>query len=220
MGSQAEEQLYGKDYWEDFYAQSERVWSGGVNSTLANILEPLPVGRSLDLGCGEGGDVLWLASRGWQATGVDISSTAIERAQKAATRLAPEAGSAEFLAADLDSWDDNRKFDLVTLSFFHAPFDMLRENVLRGALQRLAPSGDLVVLSHGSHPMSHGSEDHDHDAPQRRQMATVDSELKILGLPAEGFEIQQAYTVDREVTGPDGQKLELEDVVVIVRRTR
>ena len=43
-------------------------------------------GTSLALGSGEGGDVMWMASRGWQATGVDISPTAGERARQDATK--------------------------------------------------------------------------------------------------------------------------------------
>ncbi|WP_435850759.1 hypothetical protein [Streptomyces tibetensis] len=32
----------------------------------------LAPGDALDLGCGEGGDGLWLAGRGWHVTAVDI----------------------------------------------------------------------------------------------------------------------------------------------------
>ena len=41
-------------------------------------------GRALDLGCGTGTTVLWLAQQGWTAVGVDFSSLAIESARRKA----------------------------------------------------------------------------------------------------------------------------------------
>jgi SAM-dependent methyltransferase len=48
----------------------------------------LPPGRALDLGCGTGTNVLYLAQHGWFATGVDASSTAIESARRKADWIA------------------------------------------------------------------------------------------------------------------------------------
>ncbi|KGM12493.1 methyltransferase type 12, partial [Cellulomonas bogoriensis 69B4 = DSM 16987] len=67
-------------FWEDRYAGSGRVWSGEPNATLVDVVAGLTPGRALDLGCGEGGDAIWLARHGWDATGIDISPTAVARA--------------------------------------------------------------------------------------------------------------------------------------------
>jgi SAM-dependent methyltransferase len=54
--------------------------------------------RAVDLGCGAGNHAVWLAARGFQVTGLDLSSAAIE----AARALARQAGvSCEFAVADL-----------------------------------------------------------------------------------------------------------------------
>ena len=55
-----------QEYWEQHYGARNRIWSGRVNARLAEVVEPLRPGRALDLGCGEGGDALWLADRGWR----------------------------------------------------------------------------------------------------------------------------------------------------------
>ncbi len=55
-------------------------------------------GNALDIGCGAGNYAVWLATRGFQVTGVDVSPAAIELAE----RLARKNGvSCRFVAADL-----------------------------------------------------------------------------------------------------------------------
>ncbi|MCX6481256.1 MAG: class I SAM-dependent methyltransferase, partial [Mycobacterium sp.] len=51
--------------WEEHYRAKPQVWSGRVNTQLAEIAGQLPAGRALDLGCGEGADAIWLAEQGW-----------------------------------------------------------------------------------------------------------------------------------------------------------
>jgi cyclopropane fatty-acyl-phospholipid synthase-like methyltransferase len=40
----------------------------------------IPVGRAIDLGCGEGSNAIFLSQKGFEVTGVDFSPTAIKRA--------------------------------------------------------------------------------------------------------------------------------------------
>ena len=74
-------------FWEQRYAGAESIWSGRVNETLAALVGELAPGRSLDLGSGEGGDVIWLAERGWRATGIDLSATQIPVGEGVAGQL-------------------------------------------------------------------------------------------------------------------------------------
>ncbi|HSU03517.1 MAG TPA: FAD-dependent oxidoreductase, partial [Nocardioides sp.] len=64
--------------WEERYS-GERVWSGSVNVQLAAEAPSLEPGRALDIGCGEGGDAIWLAQQGWQVTAVDFADAALAR---------------------------------------------------------------------------------------------------------------------------------------------
>src|SRR5215208_437768 len=67
-------------FWEDHYRRRERVWSGRPNPVLVDVVGSLRPGTALDLGCGEGGDAIWLARQGWRVTAVDVSATALDRA--------------------------------------------------------------------------------------------------------------------------------------------
>jgi 2-polyprenyl-3-methyl-5-hydroxy-6-metoxy-1,4-benzoquinol methylase len=71
-------------FWEQRYAGTSGIWSGRPNRALVDKASALTPGRALDLGCGEGGDALWLAARGWTVTGLDLSATALRRADDAA----------------------------------------------------------------------------------------------------------------------------------------
>ena len=60
---------------------------GPANTLLVETAGPLHPGAALDLGCGAGGDTIWLARQGWQVTAVDISTTAVERVRQRAREL-------------------------------------------------------------------------------------------------------------------------------------
>lgn len=55
-----------EEYWETRYGDADRIWSGNVNLVVAGVAAELEPGSALDLGCGEGGDAVWLAERGWR----------------------------------------------------------------------------------------------------------------------------------------------------------
>ncbi len=92
--------------------------------------------QALDIACGAGGTVLWLAARGWQALGVDLSEEAIALARVAA-QDAEMAGRAGFVQADLDRWrPEPQSVDLITVFFYwdHALLPALTAAVRPGGL--------------------------------------------------------------------------------------
>ncbi len=202
-----------ESFWEQRYADSDRVWSGRVNRVLADVAGALTPGRALDLGCGEGADVLWLAERGWQATGIDISPTAIRRATSAAAD-AGLADRARFRAADLETMPEE-VYDLVTASFLHSPVALPREDILRRAAERVAPGGHLLITSHASAPWADapaGHEGHEHRFPGPEE------QLAELALAPDAWEVLIAETRSREAVSHDGEPATLDDVVVLIRR--
>src|SRR5690625_1329788 len=118
---------------------------------MTSIVGEFPPGRAIDLGCGEGGDVLWLAEQGWQAHGLDISTVAIDRARSEAAARGLE--RATFTAADLSTWHpEPDSVELVTAAFFQSHAALDRIEILRRAATAIRPSGHLVVISHAQPP--------------------------------------------------------------------
>lgn len=135
------------EYWEGEYSGSGARWSGDVNATTAAVVRSLTAGDVLELGCGEGGDAVWLAEQGWRVTAVDISPTATARgAEAAAARGVAE--RIDWVAHDLSTWTTEEQFDLVTASFFHSEVELPRTEILRRAADRLRPGGHLLLVSH------------------------------------------------------------------------
>lgn len=199
------------EFWDNLYGTQDRIWSGKVNVRLAEVAGDLTPGRALDLGCGEGGDAMWLAEHGWQVVATDVSGVALARAQEDATRRGV-AGAIEFVKTDLTDGVPPGPFDLVSAHFLHAPDELAlnRVAVLRSAAAAVAPRGLLLVVDHGSAPS--WSAHHDHHFPSAAEVLEA---LK-LGLQWQRIRVE---AVEREVTGPDGQVATITDNVMLLRRT-
>ncbi|GAB2969950.1 class I SAM-dependent methyltransferase [Frigoribacterium salinisoli] len=145
---------WGAADWDARYASREhasapgRLWSGAPNATLVAEAEGLAPGRALDVGCGEGADALWLARRGWQVTGLDLSRVALARAAAAAAADPRVAGRTTWHRVDVGDWSPaTASADLVTAHFLHeAP--ARRATTFRHLASAVAPGGTLLVVGH------------------------------------------------------------------------
>ena len=200
-----------QEYWEQHYGARNRIWSGRVNARLAEVVEPLRPGRALDLGCGEGGDALWLADRGWRVVAVDVSQTALQRAAADALHRGLE-GRIDFQRHDLSDSFPMGTFDLVTAHYLHSPVRLDRERVLRSAAGAVAAGGLLLIVDHGAAPPWAAKPAHDHSFP------SVDEVVASLNLDDNAWERLQVESVSLSAKGPEGQTGMVTDNVILLRR--
>lgn len=202
----------GDEFWEAQYASTDRMWSGRAYPALPEIVTGTAPGRSLDVGCGEGADVLWLAGQGWDALGIDLAPTAIARARQQAREAALP--TARFHVADLADWDPGEgAYDLVTAFFIHTHDSADRIRLLRRAAELVAVGGRLLIVSHATMPPWA----HDHDHHGASAVITPDEERSAVGLVT-GWAPELMETRSRAVNGPDGTHALLEDSILCLRR--
>ena len=140
--------------WDRRYSASGFVWTTAPNVFLAAEVDGLVPGTALDLACGEGRNAVWLATQGWQATGVDFSAVGLDKARQ----LADSAGVADrcvWVVADAVAWEPRHTFDLVVVLYLHLPAAQ-RRAAMAVAAGALAPGGTLLVVGHDSDNLTEG----------------------------------------------------------------
>lgn len=204
-----ETSIFEPSAWDERYSGEGTIWSGGPNAQLVAEAADLAPGTALDLGCGEGGDVIWLARRGWTVTGADFSAAGLARA----ARLAEEAGVGErtdWWRVDAREFDPGgRTFDLVTSHYLHPP-DGGMVDVVRRLAAAVAPGGHLLVVGHAP-PPSQG--DHEPNARHRAMFLATDL---LPGLPddLEPVVVEQRPHPHTHA----GETLHVDDSVLLARR--
>jgi len=203
---------YSQATWDARYSESARIWSGNPNQRLVEQVADLAPGDALDVGAGEGADAVWLASRGWQVTALDVSPVALAKV----VQHAAESGVADRVRTIEHDLIANPivpgEHDLVTAHFWHPPAENRTASVL-GLAAGVRPGGALLIVGHHTHDLDSGARQaHDHAdkffTPE--QITTA--------LPDELWEVRVAETQDRAVPGPDGPVTLTDSVVLAVRR--
>lgn len=204
--------LFDRAYWEDRYAAPGLTWSGNPNPWLVSETAALRPGRALDVGSGEGGDALWLATRGWNVTGIDIAQAALDKARARIESVDPAAAARiDWQQRDLSSWaPEPLSFDLVSSQFMHLPKPM--STTVFGALAAaVAPGGTLLVVGHDV-----SEEQGEHRAHLAELMFTVDDVLAAIA--GEGLRVDSAESRSRVAPLGDHDHASVRDIVVKATR--
>lgn len=207
-GGGADPNYFEADSWDERYAGTDAVWSGNANPQLITEAGKLQPGTALDVGCGEGGDVIWLAQQGWRVTGADFSPKGLSRA----AQHAQEAGVADrtdWWQIDAREFDaDGRSYDLVTSHFLHLPDGRMVDAVTRFAAA-VRPGGHLLVVGHS--PAAHFTE----LTKSKRDAMFLAADL-LPGL-SDDFEPVVVEQRPRRVTR-DGETFDIDDSTFLARR--
>jgi SAM-dependent methyltransferase len=132
--------------WDSRYGERDgAMWSGRPNGRLVAEVAALTPGRALDVGCGEGGDAIWLAKRSWVVTAIDISEVAICRAREASHRAG---APVEWICGDaLQTPFPAHSFDLVSMQYPALP-KAAGEAAVRTLLDTVRRGGLLLAVYH------------------------------------------------------------------------
>lgn len=114
----------------------------GPPKALAAFEDLFPTkGLALDIACGRGAGSVWLARRGMEVLGVDVSTVAIDMARRLA-ELVDVTDRCSFRVHDLDrGLPDSPLVDLILCHKFRDP------GLDRPMVERLAPGGVLAIVA-------------------------------------------------------------------------
>lgn len=191
------------DAWDARYRAEELVWSSEPNRFLPPEVAELEPGRALDVACGEGRNTIWLATQGWEATGVDFSTVAIDKARHIAKERSV---SATWKVLDVVTEDLEREaFDLVIVFYLQLPPEQ-RTVAFRRAAGAVAPGGRLIIVGHDSTNIARGW-----GGPQDPGVLYGPDE--VISDITDTLAIERAERVERPVDTAEGPKVAI-DVLV------
>ena len=203
-GTQAESEPpavpFDRDFWDGRWSEvlrehADQVAQRPPNADLTAVAGGLAPGRALDAGCGNGGEALWLAGRGWRVTAVDFSATALAYGQSRATILgADSAERVAWVEGDLAVWaPEAGVYDLVTSLYVHVSGSV--EEMVARLARGVAPSGTMLLVGHLPIDPVTGAE-----TPAAGQVqVTVEAAVAVLDAPR--WELSIAEERPRAVAG-------------------
>ena len=141
--------------WDDRYNTDEFIYGTAPNDFLAEWVGLLPPsGRVLCLAEGEGRNAVFLAERGHNVTGMDMSEVGLAKARK----LAEARGVAiETVVADLNAYEfAEGNWDAIIGIFCHVP-PPTRAKMLAAVPKALRPGGIFLLEAYTPAQLAHGT---------------------------------------------------------------
>jgi 2-polyprenyl-3-methyl-5-hydroxy-6-metoxy-1,4-benzoquinol methylase len=179
-----------KEFWNNMWSGMDESYTGH-DTVLEEVTDGMKPGRALELGCGTGGNAMWLAEHGWKVTAVDYSDVAIEKARLTAKERGLDI---EFAVADASIYQPEGQFELITSFYIHLQ-PQQRAKMFSNTAGALAPGGKLLFVSHDLTSQLSGWSDED-----MKSLTSPEQIASELG----GLNIEQAY-VRKEYSGAHTQ---------------
>lgn len=134
--------------FDRIYASPAPPFNAEPSAFLVKAVEGAKPGKALDVAMGQGRNSLYLARKGWDVTGYDVSKVGLEAAQasaaKAGLRLTTVLKSHTDFEFGVNQWD------LIAMVFPGTSMD--DENLLRRIKSSLRPGGMIVVEQFNAPP--------------------------------------------------------------------
>lgn len=127
------------------------------DDAVVELVQALPAGRALDLGCGSGRHAIYLAGHGWDVTGVDLVRDAVEAARAKAEAAGVQPRLLQGDVTELGTLGITGEHDLIVdAGCFHGLPSRMRDAYVPGVTRLAAPKAMLLILGLAKHPVLKG----------------------------------------------------------------
>lgn len=174
--------------WDDRYSEPGFTYGTAPNEFLVSVIDRIPKGKILSLAEGEGRNAVYLASRGFQVTGVDGSEVGLRKAEELATTRGV---TIRTIHADLSEFEiAQEQWDGIIACYCHTP-SVIRAALHQAIVRGLKPGGVFVLEAFSKEQLAYGS-----GGPQSLDMLMSLDEVK---QELAGLKFLHAVLIEREV---------------------
>jgi len=126
-----------KKRWNRKYDTEQYLFGKTPIAFLKEHLHLLPKGNALDIAMGEGRNGVFLATKGFQVTGIDISETGLKKAETLAKEQGVSIGTK---VVDLEQYQlRSETYDVILCTYY------LQRNLFPQMIKALKPGGMVLV---------------------------------------------------------------------------
>ena len=126
-----------KSRWDKKYSTEKYVFGREAISFVQDHVDLLPKGHALDIAMGEGRNGVFLATKGFQVTGVDISSEGLKKAEALA---AEHSATITTMVVDLEAYDiPPNTYDVIICTYY------LQRDLFPKIAAALKPGGMALI---------------------------------------------------------------------------
>jgi len=126
-----------KERWDRKYDTTQYIFGKTPIAFLQEHLHLLPKGKTLDIAMGEGRNGVFLAAKGFNVTGIDISETGLKKAH---TLAKAHGVTIETKVVDLETYQlPAETYDVIICTYY------LQQDLFPQIIQALKPGGMVVM---------------------------------------------------------------------------
>jgi 2-polyprenyl-3-methyl-5-hydroxy-6-metoxy-1,4-benzoquinol methylase len=174
--------------WDERYSEPGFAYGTAPNEFIASVANRIPKGKILSLAEGEGRNAVYLASLGYEVTGVDVSEVGLRKAQVLASQHGVIITT---IHADLSKFKiEPEQWDGVIACYCHIP-STIRIPLHQAAVQGLKPGGVFVLEAFSKEQLNYNT-----GGPQSPDMLMSLDDLKH---ELTGLKFIHAVQIEREV---------------------